>query len=545
MTRDTPTQCPAGSTDRWSGAQLAVGFAVAAEWLAAQAERLNALNVYPVPDGDTGTNMSLTMDAAAQAVRGMTATASEVAAVAAHAAVMGSRGNSGVILSQVLAGFARGIDPSAEIGRSEVRAGLAQATRSAYASVVSPAEGTILTAVREAADAVAGIGPGTPPLQALRAALRAAGDAVARSPDLLPLLKETGVVDAGAEGFRLVLEGLVAAAEGRILDPASIPPPVLGALARARSTHETLELGYCTEFIIRDAQLGPGAAQSTFQEFGSSLIVVSEGGALRVHLHTEHPGRALEVALGFGPLDRIKIDNMEHQHRAHLAAEARPKLAIGPISVVAVASGAGFQALYGELGATVVDGGRTMNPSVEQLVAAVRAAPPGAVVILPNNSNVGPVARQAAQLAGRPVSVIDTISPAQGICVMLGLSETGDAAEALERMQAIASRILTIDVVRASRTARIEGIDVREGEYLALRDGLAVASDLDPVHAAVAGLIASDADRFELLTAYRGEHGEHEMLQSLRGAVTARFVSLAFEALEGGQPHHTLTLTLE
>ncbi len=537
-------RCAGDSRDRWNGAQLAAGLSMAAAWLRVHTERLNGLNVYPVPDGDTGTNLSLTLDAAAEAAQQATGGAAEVARAAAHAALMGSRGNSGVILSQCLSGFAQGLHAAEEIGPAELCAGLRQAVARAYASVAEPVEGTLLTAAREAAEAVASAAP-TTALEALRIAARAAGESVERSPQRLPLLRPAGVVDAGAEGLRVILEALLAAAEGRPLDPATVPAPPPGVLARARAVQGVRELGYCTEFLVRGAAAAPEQARAVIRTLGTSVIVVAEADALRVHLHTEHPGTALETALTFGRLDAVKIEDMERQHQAHTAPEAPTPSARTAVGIVAVVSGAGFQALYTDLGALVVDGGQTMNPSVEQLVAALRAAPPGPAVLLPNHPNVVAAARQAAALSGRAVEVLDSTSQAQGISAMLAVGPEGGPAEAIQRMREALRRVRTIELAQATRAANVQGVCVQPGAYLARLDGRVVASGEDGVATLLQAIRAAAPEQCELATLYVGEGVSQELIDQAQAQLQAERPDLAVEVVPGGQPHYPLLVTLE
>jgi len=457
---------------------------------------------------------------------------------------MGSRGNSGVILSQCLSGFAQGLGGADSLGPAEVVAGLQQAARSAYASVVAPVEGTMLTAAREAAEAAASRAPATA-LEALRAAADAAQRSVDLSPSRLPLLRDAGVVDAGAEGLRVILEAALAAAEGRPLDPQTVPAPSRGALSAARAVLVESELGYCTEFLVRVVESDPARARAALATLGSSTIVVLEGERLRVHLHTPHPGLALEQALAFGALEAIKIENMERQHQAHVAAERAAPPALGPLSVVGVVAGAGWTALYRELGAIPVDGGPTMNPSVAELVAALRAAPPGPLALLPNNPNVVAAARHAAVASERAVEVLPSRSPAQGVSALLTLGHAESPEEVLGRMRAALARVRTVEIARATRAARLHGVAVEADAYLALLDGAAVASDPDPAMAAVVALRAANAERADLVTIYSGEDAGAALVDAVRRALLAAFPHLQVETVPAGQPHYPLVLTLE
>jgi DAK2 domain fusion protein YloV len=556
------------------GAELLDGLRGALAYLHANEEQTNQLNVFPVPDGDTGSNMYLTLRAAvAEADAAIEPTSvSAVMDAAAHGALMGARGNSGVILSQVLRGLAHGLDGQARADAPSLAAALAEATRVADAAVMNPIEGTILTVVRDCAAAAHAAAAKSPDVRVVLArGVHEAHAAVARTIDQLPVLRDAGVVDAGGFGFAVVLSGFARAvaeldlseppdASGadrsgrpRVRAPGDPPePPVAAAPLRgAAAIAEHAEpWGFCTEFVVEGPDSDVAALGAVLAPHGDSLLVVGDAPRTRVHIHTIAPDEVIAIASRYGRVGHVKVEDMSAQHRAvseRAGARARGLQAPRqPVAVVAVASGGGFQSILESLGADrIVEGGQTMNPSAEDLVRAVRDADADAVILLPNNDNIILTARQVQALAdGVDVRVVPTRTLPQGISALLcwDLDHPVDAVVA--QMQAAARRVRTLEITRAVRDSRLDGRKIHVGDVLALLDGelTRVGSDEGVV---IQELLATLPDPPELVTVYRGQATTEQAAHLLVTALGLSHPAVAFELHDGGQPHYPYVLSLE
>ena len=508
-------------------------------------DAMNAINVYPVPDGDTGTNMSLTMRAAIEAAEG--GTVAEVARSAARGALLGARGNSGVILSQYLRGLADGLAGQEAAEPAVLARALGEAARAAYAAVSQPVEGTILTVAREAAEAaaLAALQPDTDIAAVLEETARAAYAAVQRTPELLPVLAEAGVVDAGGQGLFLILEGAA------LRDPAGrlALPPSLGR-SRAVLAPEKGEghgdgeaYGYCTEFVVMGATMEREGLQARLSALGDSLIVVGEGDLLRVHIHTDDPGRALSLAAPLGRLARVKVDDMEAQHAAAFGGEERG--AAAPLAVVAVATGEGFAAILQSAGAArIVRIGWPMKPSAQELLEAIRAAQASAVLLLPNHENIIMAARQAAELADCSVHVVPTKSMPAGIAALLAYNPERGAAENGEAMAMAAGLVRVAEVTRAVRDATIGGVAVRRGQAIAMIDG-ELGTTADNEEDALLQALALMRDDATLATVYTGVGIDDARAAAVAGRARALHPGVEVEVVRGGQPAYAYVLSVE
>ncbi|MEW6771965.1 MAG: DAK2 domain-containing protein [Bacillota bacterium] len=519
----------------------------ALDWLSRHRQEIDALNVFPVPDGDTGTNMYATLQSAVAAVGDPPPEAiSEAAAAAARGALIGARGNSGVILSQIIQGFATALAGKERADVQDIAGALAAGAEYAYRAVNEPVEGTILTVVRDTAqEASAAAGRSRNLLRLLVSVLRTATRSLAQTPELLPVLKEAGVVDAGGRGFTAILEGVLQAAVERELkaepllhDPGRRPdhgiPP---APALPETGDEKINFTYCTEFLLKGLNLDAAPLKEELAPHGDSLLVVGEGDVLRVHVHTDHPGTVLEAALKYGSLHDIRVNNMRDQHRQ--AARQQTVTA-----VVAVAAGEGFAALFNNLGAAVVPGGQTMNPSAGEIAAAVEKTGASAAIILPNNPNIILTARQVKNLTGREVRVVPTVTMPQGVAALLAFDPRRDALQNLSRMTEAAERIVTAEVTRAVRDAKISELDLKEGDFIALvgEELAASGADLLEVATAAAREIAADKD---LLTIYYGAEVEPVLAEDLAGRLAKLLPAVELETQYGGQPHYHFLLAAE
>lgn len=538
----TGRAAPAGALD---AAALRDAFAGGAEALRQQADALNAINVFPVPDGDTGTNMSMTMRACIDEIaRAATADAAAVLDAAARGALMGAKGNSGVILSQILGGMAAGA-PGAIDGASLAGA-LARGRDAAYRVVSSPREGTILTAITEAADAASRAGGDA--TTALMAAARGAAEATARTPELLPVLKEAGVVDAGAQGLAVLLDGMARALRGEqpttVADFGAIDPAWLGATQQMHA-HEGAEAGFCAEFVIVGDALDAENVRARMQASGESVLVVGGDRMLRVHLHTHDPQAAIAWARTHGDVSHEKVDDMGEQLRALASRRAADTGPRAGIAVVAVGAGAGIEALFASMGAVVVRGGQTMNPSIGDIRAAIESTRAADVIVLPNNKNVVLAARQAAVDAPARVHVVETVSIPQGVAALVAMNSESPFDENVAAMDAAPAAVRTGEVTHAARATSIHGMRVRSGQPIGIVDGDLVVSEetvADAARACVERMAEGRAGA--LVTLYAGEGVARADADAL-GASLAAELNVEVEVVEGGQPHYPYLIGVE
>jgi DAK2 domain fusion protein YloV len=504
--------------------------------------RIDNLNVYPVPDGDTGTNLALTVRAAVEQLDATTARDhATLANELTRAALMGARGNSGVIFSQILRGFAEVV---AQADRLDARA-LARAFRSAsdaaYRAVRKPVEGTMLTVIREMAEEAEAHADGS--VQALLAAVvRRGADAVARTPELLDVLREAGVVDAGGAGLLEIVRGIAAAVAGEPIPEA----PVEEELGIEAIHRELSRFRYCTAFVVEGDDLERDALVARLEPLGDSLLVVGDRSALKVHVHTDHPGTALEIASAVGVLEQVEIANMHAQtaEREERLLRVVPDAAEPASEVVAVVAGAGNRALFESLGVTqIVEGGQSMNPSAATLVEAIERVRADSVIALPNNPNVVLAAEQAAALSSKDVRIVPTESIPAGLAAAVAFDPARDAAENAIEMEAAAASVATGSVTVASKDARLNGIAISRGNFLGLADGEPVAQgeSFDEVaHAVVERLLAEPRGVLTLLTGAEGPD-----VSAFARAVERDHPGLELEVHEGGQPHYPLLISAE
>jgi DAK2 domain fusion protein YloV len=556
-------RAPAARADQatlaWDGAQLLAALTAAAGWLERHADAVNALNVFPVPDGDTGTNMSLTLSGAIQDIAPDPSCA-VVSERVKYWATMRGRGNSGIILSQVLRGVAQALAGHARMGAAELAAALSQASATAYQAVMKPVEGTMLTVIREAAEAAeAAAGRGAPLVEVLEAAVVGARDAVRRTPDLLKTLRDAGVVDAGGEGLALILEGMLryARGEGLEFEPAQAPAVVAFA-----DVHGPDDFGYCTNFVLHGAGLPFDEIRATLANMGQSAVIVGDAELIKVHIHLLMPGDALNYAARFGALSAIEITNMDLQRQAlhrqsdesrvtsdepdHPPLVTRHSSFDTEIGVVAVAPGDGFAAIFHSLNVdAVVGGGQTMNPSTEDLLGAIERLPQHEVIVLPNNGNIIMAARQAAEMSAKQVHVLPSKTLPQGIAAKLSFNYQAGLEENLRAMTAALRRVRTAEITTAVRDAVIDGVQVRAGQTIGLLDGdLVTAADsraqvIDDLLARI-GL-----DKHEIVTIYFGRAVDRSDAEALAARIGERFTDVEVEVQAGGQPLYDYIISAE
>src|SRR3984893_5212445 len=522
-------------------------------WLAANHEEVNRLNVFPVPDGDTGTNMLLTLQSAVEDIKESNAAeVSKIAKLASHGSLMGARGNSGVILSQIFRGFARAVEGKSSLSPAELATAFEEAANAAYRAVNKPTEGTILTVAREAgrSAAAAASGPDASVPGVIAAAASGARAAVLKTPSQLQILREAGVVDAGGFGLQIILEGMLKSVED--VDPSAV------ALAAARpaipvASQVSVALpeegwGYCTEFLIEGTNLDIERIKNQIEALGNSVLVVGEPELVKVHVHTDDPSRVITLAGGYGKLLKRNVCDMSTQHRRIIESEgqaARPPRANG-LGIVAVVAGIGLVDIFRGLGVdAIVEGGQTMNPSTQDMLTAIDSVPYDEVILLPNNRNVILAAKQVPGLTKKKVHVIETHSVPQGVAAVVAFRGDRTGADNVTAMKAEAHRVQTIEVTHAVRDTRSNGLKVKKGDVIGLiNEKLEFAgSDYAEVVKMALGKLGPDA--YELVTVYRGKDASDDELAKLESAIRSTYPDLAVEVQQGGQQHYPFILSVE
>lgn len=538
-------------------------------------DAINALNVFPVPDGDTGTNMLLTMRAVLQDTARTTAGPLAAAARAlAHAALLGARGNSGLILAQFFKGLSSGIGDSQTLGASEFARGLRAATQNAYASVPNPKEGTMLTVFRECADcAETAAAAGLPFSDAWAATAKQARDTVAKTPSMLDVLREAGVVDSGGYGFSVMLEGGLQAmtGSGNGASVFAAPAPILnGKTASGQVQQEFVAAvteeawGYCTSFAVEGAGLDLEKIRAKVNAMGKSAVVAGDGDAVKVHVHVLDPGSALSYGVLLGSISNVDVKNMDQQARAWASERsgdtlsAQERLAGGPsapdqpterlaVAIVAVVAGDGLAGLYRSTGlgaCSVVQGGDSMNPSTAEILRAIEAAPSDNVIVLPNNKNVIGTAKETPGLSKKQVRVVPTRSVQAGIAALLAFSPDASFDENAGHMQDAAGAVVAGAVCKATRDVTMDGHDVKKDSYIGLLDDEIVATGATPL-AALTAAVRGKAGAGSVVTLYSGAGvsgkaagaAEEKLRQLLPGA--------ELELVNGGQPHYEFLVSIE
>ncbi len=515
----------------------------ATDWLGVYREQVNALNVYPVPDGDTGTNMHLTM----QSVRRELDTCDEndmasVARAISYGALLGARGNSGVILSQLLKGFAETIKGAPEVNADLLIRALNAAQKSGYGAVMKPVEGTILTVARGVAEGARG----ETPAQVLEQALFAGQGMLDKTPDMLAALKQAGVVDSGGQGYLYLLEGMLGQLRGEALPPA----PEVSSYAQQQFENE--EFGYCTEFLMSGATKPIEDIRELVSPFGDSLLVVGAEGYVKGHIHTNQPDELLAAVGRYGKMLKTKVEDMSEQHTEILGmagAAARAEEEVPPSGLVAVANGYGLVKLFRSLGARIVSGGQTANPSVQDIVDAVRSVSAEKVIVLPNNKNVLMAAQKAAELLEGRAVVIATRTLGQGMGAALNF-QAGESAEVLAaQMEEAAGNVTTFEITRASRSTVIttkagKELQIADGDVIGLQDDELVQAGGSPEDA-VMEMLVSGYQGQDIVTIFGGPQKTQADLDALSERISAEYPAVEVEAHPGGPDLYDYLLTLE
>lgn len=537
------------------------------------AEFINSLNVFPVPDGDTGTNMSLSFASGSKYVSESTsANVGDLAQALAKGLLMGARGNSGVILSQVFRGFAKSVSNKKELTPQDLAQALQGGVETAYKAVMKPQEGTILTVARKSAEAAKKVAKdGGDIVAVMKDTYEAAEAALKTTPDLLPVLKEVGVVDSGGQGLTFVYQGFYDALSGNVRDDeVHKPSPVemdemVSAehhkSAQGKLNTEDIKYGYCTEIMVR---LGAGRLvekkfdydefRGYLAEIGDSLLVIADDEVVKVHVHTEHPGMVLSYGQKFGSLIKVKVDNMRLQHETILEKdeeeEREEEISENEISgdygIIAIASGEGVAEIFKNLGATyVLSGGQTMNPSTKDIVDAIAKTKKDKVIILPNNKNIFLAADQAAEVCDVDAVVVPSKTIAQGMAAMLGFSKDADLEENKEAMTDELDTVISGQVTISVRDTTIEGREIKKDDYMGIVDGNIVVTNPDRKEAAIEMVKAMLDEDSEVVTIIYGEDGNKEEAEAIETAVSELDEDLEIEIHEGNQPVYPYLISVE
>ncbi len=520
-------------------------------------DTINALNVFPVPDGDTGTNMYLTLRSIMEETKVLQgATSAEVAGKMADVALMEARGNSGVILSQFFRGLAVGLEGTSDFGCAELAHSLREARRFAYAAIGTPVEGTMLTVMTSIADVA-----GTMNLSDVRIeemldeVCRGARESVALTPTMLPVLMQAGVVDAGGQGLAVILEGLRRYVHDDHFNPEEIDPPVpVGVESTAGSvSHKFLtatdeeRYGYCTQLLIEGDDLDAVSIRESMSSLGVSEVVVGTESMVRVHVHVTDPGLVLSDAVVHGTVSQVKVENMDSQH-IEFSAARRQDATTQPLesAVVTVVLGKGFESVFRSLSASeIVQGGDTMNPSVKDLMEAVSRAPSEQVIMLPNNRNIIPAARQAAENSDKSVTVVASETIPQGIAALLSFNPDRNAVSNIADMEEAAGSVITGEITWAVREVELNGVVVKQGSLIGLLERELVVSGEDLTEVLKELLYKAGLLSGNLVTLYRGDGITVDQAEAVATTIGSSFEGVELEVVEGDQPHYPFIISIE
>lgn len=541
-----------------TGALLKSAFISGANNINNNRQAVDELNIFPVPDGDTGTNMSMTITNAAKAVAVLSndETVGSVADTAASALLRGARGNSGVILSLIFRGFSKGLKGVHEADGKQIAAALQNGVDASYKAVMKPTEGTILTVIRCAAQEARRLADeDNDPVKVWSAACDGAQNALMRTPEQLPVLKTAGVVDAGGQGLVLILLGMQSVFEDNTIIPgenqavAAAPQPKSVVAA----ADDDIKFGYCSEFIINKnpgCTLNPLRLRAYLESIGDCVVVVEDDSIIKVHVHSNEPGNVIQAALKYGPLINIKIDNMRYQHQnASLGTGSAQPIKVTPVKqfgFVAVAAGSGLEQLFRDLGSdAVVSGGQTMNPSTEDILKAIETVPAEHVIVLPNNKNIIMAAEQTIPLSEKKVSVLPTRTIPQGITAMLNFDDTLSADENLNAMAKAAEKVSTGLVTFAARDSEVNGQRVQQGQILGMENGKITVIEKDFVAAAFKITKRMFKRSSSLITVIKGEGVTQEDSDKLVKQLGDKFSDAEISVIDGGQPVYYFIISVE
>jgi len=540
----------------------------AATRLGKQAEYVNSLNVFPVPDGDTGTNMGMTMDSGAKAVSDQTAsTVGEVGQILSKGLLMGARGNSGVITSQLFRGFGQSIKGKIELDGKDLASAFQSGVEVAYKAVMKPVEGTILTVSRGAATAAIKKAESTDDaVEVMRAALEGAKAALAKTPEMLPVLKEVGVVDSGGQGLVFIYEGFLSALTGEYIasedfqaTPATMTEMINAEHHKSVAGHvatEDIKFGYCTEIMVALKQGPTYVKDFDYEEFrnylsnlGDSLLVVNDDEIVKVHVHTEDPGLVMQEGLKYGALVKVKVDNMRNQHDAQVQKEEAVQTeqsAPKDFALITVVAGDGLAGIFKSQGVDyVISGGQTMNPSTEDIVKAIEQVNAKNVIILPNNKNIFMAAQSAAEVVDVNAAVVETRTVPQGFTSLLAFDPSQSIEANVEAMTASLSDVTSGSVTLAVRDTTIDGLEIHENDILGMVDGKILVSTPDMDQALLDTFDKMIDEDSEIVMIYVGEEGNKEQAQTIADKLEAAHEDIEVEIFQGDQPVYPYIFSVE
>ncbi|HEY50455.1 MAG TPA: DAK2 domain-containing protein [Dehalococcoidia bacterium] len=535
------------------GQELREMFAAATGWLEKSSAEIDALNVFPVPDGDTGTNMLLTMRSTIEeAYRAPDHSASAVAHAMAHGALMGARGNSGVILSQILRGLAQSFTEKESFTAAELAGALQASSAMAYQGISNPVEGTMLTVIKDVAAAVQPEMTGNDKdlIAIMETVVNAASESVANTPKLLNVLREAGVVDAGGQGLHTIFDGALRFLRGemeqmRFRKPQIIVTDVHPTKLPQMIAADEIPYGYCTEFLLKGEKLETEKIRKKLEKKGESLIVVGDDSAARIHIHTLEPGDVIAYATGLGTLHQVSIRNMDEQHQDYLEMQ-RDRGPTVDTAIVAVVAGDGLADVFTSLGVTaIVPGGQTMNPSTKDLLQVVEEAASDKVIILPNNKNIVATANQVQSLTEKRIEVVPSMTIPQGVAALLAFDYEANLESNIQIMTRAMSAVKTVEICRAVRSAKLGDLKIKRKQPIGFLDGDLVAvgeSSLEVLNKMLSKLGLS---KIEVITIYYGADTKSAEAEQVASDIRSQYPQLQIEVVRGGQPHYNYIISIE
>ena len=535
------------------GQELREMFAAATGWLEKSSAEIDALNVFPVPDGDTGTNMLLTMRSTIEeAYRAPDRSASAVAHAMAHGSLMGARGNSGVILSQILRGLSQSLTEKESLTAADLASALQESAAMAYKGMSNPVEGTMLTVIKDVATAVQTevAGDGGDVVAAMETAVSAAGESVANTPNLLNVLREAGVVDAGGQGLHTILDGALRYLKGEMEQMRFRKPQIIVTDLHATKlpqmiAADEIPYGYCTEFLLKGEKLDTDKMRKKLEKKGESLIVVGDDAAARVHIHTPEPGDVISYASSLGTLHQVSIRNMDEQHHDYLEMQKDRGPAVDT-AIVAVVAGDGLSDVFTSLGVTaIVPGGQTMNPSTKDLLQAVEEAASDKVIILPNNKNIVATANQVQSLTEKKIEVVPTTTIPQGVAALLAFDYEANLESNVQIMTRAITAVKTIEICRAVRSAKLGDLKIKKKQPIGFLDGDMVAVGESGLEVLNKMLSTLGLSKVEVITIYYGADTKSAEAEQVASDIRSRYPQLQIEVVKGGQPHYNYIISIE
>ena len=548
--------------EKINGLVLAKMIDLGSKNLAKNAEKINSLNVFPVPDGDTGTNMNLSMSSGAkETAANVVENIGELGKSFSKGLLMGARGNSGVILSQLFRGMTQHIADKSEIDAKEFAAAIQNGVSIAYKAIIKPVEGTILTVAREAAEAgVKAAENTTSIIEVMDAIYIEAQESLKRTPELLPILKEVGVVDSGGQGLVCVYQGFVAALKGEEIEGLDTVETNVVDM-QFEDDHdmdfmspEDIVYGFCTEFTVRldkdKKEFNEDKFREDMSKFGDSLLVISDSEYVKIHVHTETPGEVFNYGQQYGELIKIKSDNMREQHREVLrkqeAKQASAPKEVKEQAMISISMGAGLSKVLKSMGVDyIVEGGQTMNPSTEDIMKAIKEVNAKNIYIFPNNKNIQLAAKQAAELAEENVFVIESKTAPQGLAAVMVFNSQLSPEENFANMQEVLSTVSTLEVTHAVRDTHIEGVEIKKDQFMGIKDGKIVVSDLS-LNTVLEELLEKSLDEDkEIVTLYLGEDSTDEYTDFLEELLENKYPDVEVELIESGQPVYPYIIGVE